>query len=305
MTQTGPHHVGTTAADVVAPLWREQVGGWREAEVEVRLGGPDSVHAFRIAARRLRSSLSAYGDLVEPGAAAELGAGLGDVARVLGATRDATVLHERLARLLGDEPAGPGVEEVRRRLLPGLEQTRQDGRHEVLACLDHPDYDALTRQLERFSEFPPWTPTAGEPAETSLAPVLRLQWTRFRRAGRRALAQPPGPVQDERLHDARKAAKQVRYVAEPLVPVLGRRIRKLAKAATGAQGVLGDYQDAVLTRSLLEDALRAGPATSAERAVLTGLRDHEAATGARLRADFAALSRKLDGQSLGRRVPRR
>jgi hypothetical protein len=69
--------------------------------------------------------------------------------------------------------------------------------------------------------------------------------------------------------------------------------------------LLGDHQDSLLTRSVLEDALRDGSWTDDEAVVLTRLRDHETAVAAGLRAGFADLSRKLDGQSLGRRLPRR
>jgi CHAD domain-containing protein len=305
MTQADPLHAGATAAEVLAPLWRQQLAGLRDAEVGVRMDAPDSVHAFRLAARRLRSSLSAFVDLVEPRAVVGLGSGLGEATRVVGGARDATVRLERLSRLLEGEPAGPGLEVVRRRLLTGLEAAQGTGREQVLAYLDTAGYDSLTRGLERFCDLPPWTAAAGLPAAVSLAPLLRLQWTRFRRASRRALAVPPGPVQDEHLHDARKAAKQVRYVGGPLVPVLGRRTRKLVKAATRAQGLLGDHQDSLLTRSVLEEALGEGSWTDDEAVVLTRLRDHELAAAAGLRAGFADLSRRLDGQSLGRRLPRR
>jgi CHAD domain-containing protein len=233
------------------------------------------------------------------------GSGLGEATRVVGGARDATVRLERLSRLLEEAPTGPGPEGVGRRLLAGLEAAQGTGRERVLAYLDTAGYDSLTRALERFCDLPPWTPAAGLPAGVSLAPLLRLQWTRFRRASRRAMSVPPGPVQDEHLHDVRKAAKQVRYVGGPLVPVLGRRTRKLVKAATRAQVLLGDHQDSLLTRSVLEDALRDGSWTDDEAVVLTRLRDHETAVAAGLRAGFADLSRKLDGQSLGRRLPRR
>jgi CHAD domain-containing protein len=55
------------------------------------------------------------------------------------------------------------------------------------------------------------------------------------------------------LHEARKADKQLRYVTEVAAPVLGKPARRLGRQAKKLQDLLGDYQDAVVTRPLLRE----------------------------------------------------
>ena len=55
------------------------------------------------------------------------------------------------------------------------------------------------------------------------------------------------------MHDARNADKQLRYVIEVAAPVLGKPARRLGRQAKKLQDLLGDYQDAVVTRPLLHE----------------------------------------------------
>lgn len=58
---------------------------------------------------------------------------------------------------------------------------------------------------------------------------------------------------DGALHATRIETKRVRYGAEALVPVFGKRAARFASAAGGLQEVLGEHQDAVVAMSWLED----------------------------------------------------
>ncbi len=55
------------------------------------------------------------------------------------------------------------------------------------------------------------------------------------------------------MHEARKADKQLRYVIEVAAPILGDKARQLGKQARKLQDLLGEYQDAVVTRPLLNE----------------------------------------------------
>ena len=104
----------------------------------------------------------------------------------------------------------------------------------------------------------------------------------------------------ERLHEARKSAKRARYVCEALVPVFGKKARRLAKAAERVQGVLGDYQDCVLTQRVLaeagEQALLAGESSF----VLGRMHARESAAAADLRDDFIRLFGAAERKALRR-----
>ena len=107
--------------------------------------------------------------------------------------------------------------------------------------------------METFADLPPWRAPDGLSVDELLRPLLRQECSSPRK-GRKALGRRTGAVQDERLHDARKAAKRARYVSEALVPVFGKKAKRMGKAAERVQGVLGDHQDRVLTCRVLAEA---------------------------------------------------
>jgi CHAD domain-containing protein len=68
-----------------------------------------------------------------------------------------------------------------------------------------------------------------------------------------ALSAPPGRERDASLHDARKAAKRLRYVLEAAEPGLGKEATRLRKRVKGVQSILGDHHDAVVARPVLRE----------------------------------------------------
>jgi CHAD domain-containing protein len=133
-----------------------------------------------------------------------------------------------------------------------------------------------------------------------LGDLLRLEWKRFRRVGTAALVAPRDPSGDHLLHDAFKAAERARHVAAALVPVFGRRARRMAEAAALVQSVLDEHHDCTLTRELFEGpALEAVPEAD-DRFVLGRLHAREEAASARLRDDYARLFLAADRKALRR-----
>jgi CHAD domain-containing protein len=63
---------------------------------------------------------------------------------------------------------------------------------------------------------------------------------------------------DENLHAARIRAKRVRYAAEAVSAVFGKRARAFAASAVELQDVLGEHQDAVVAGAWLREAARSG-----------------------------------------------
>ena len=299
MPKSGPHPQ-PTAAEVLGPVWLRLAEGLRAREAALRSGRELSVHAFRIAARRLRSNLAAFAPLLEGRLPTEVTADLRETALQVGGARDAEMLADRVGRLLAEEPEGVEVTRVRDTLLELLDSTAREKTVLSMAYFDDPAYDAFVRRLDRFSDLPPWTPAASEPAAPVLRDLLKAEWKRFRRAGSAALAAPRDEAGDALVHTARKAAKRARYVSETLEPVFGRRAQRMAKAAARVQEVLGEHQDCVVTREYL-----AGPALDAvpdadDRFVLGRLHAREEATAERLRDDYAGLFLAADRKALRR-----
>jgi CHAD domain-containing protein len=55
------------------------------------------------------------------------------------------------------------------------------------------------------------------------------------------------------LHEARKAAKRLRYAAETLTGVYGKPAKKFVKAMKRVQSRLGDHHDAFVTQERLRE----------------------------------------------------
>lgn len=251
---TGGSDARETAGDAVAVSLQRQVGDLRRWEAELRLDHPDSVHRYRVATRRLRSSLAAFRPLFDTSSAAQIAHDLGRAAAGISGARDAEAVRDRVEGLLAQlsgELDVDGAADARRRLWRVLDQSLEASRQAGVHHLDTPEYDALVRRLEAFVDLPPWSAAAGLPAEEVLRRVLRDEWARFRRAAVRAVTGPDDRWDEPRMHRARKAAKRARYVAEELEPMLGRKARKMAKAAARVQGTLGEYRDSVITQRLL------------------------------------------------------
>jgi CHAD domain-containing protein len=94
--------------------------------------------------------------------------------------------------------------------------------------------------------------SAALPSPHSMFPKV---WRRSGRCSAASRLSPPDAtdrtVQDERLHEVRKAAKRARYAAEPLIPIYGQDAARYADAFEHVQAVLGDYHDVVVTQPVL------------------------------------------------------
>ena len=86
---------------------------------------------------------------------------------------------------------------------------------------------------------------ADERAATALLPTLDAPWKHLKSALDQASEDPS----DASLHGARIRAKRVRYAAEAVTPVFGKRAANFAKAAADLQEVLGEHQDSVVARA--------------------------------------------------------
>ena len=236
------------AGDVVLAYVRQQAAAITRLDPLVRRDEPDAVHQMRVATRRARSVLQAFGEIIEREATRPLRGELKWLAAVLGQARDAEVLLGRLAGELAAIPAelasGPAAARITGHFTAALEHDRQAAVRE----LDGQRYLRLLDDLDVLLADPPLTPLAARPASRALARPVR----RTARGLRRALADvPAAPDKDAAIHEARKAAKRARYAAEAAVPALGRPARRQAARAKKLQGLLGDHHDSVVARTVL------------------------------------------------------
>ncbi|MFD0482703.1 CHAD domain-containing protein [Kineococcus sp. GCM10028916] len=257
----------SSAGDVLFLHLREQVQQVFDQDARVRADDADSVHKMRVATRRLRSALRTFQPLL--GAPTKpLRDELRWLAAELGRARDAEVLRDRLVQAVAsldvapedqpDDPAATGA--VPQRVAEQLGSDYRRAHDQVLLELDSERYQRLLDTLQEFVEHPATSPKARRPAGRELP--KRVARTYRTLAGLVAAAQdaPAGRERDELFHEARKAAKQVRYAAEAVAVVFGKDAKRFAAATTAVQEVLGEHQDSVVTRERLADlAARAEP----------------------------------------------
>jgi CHAD domain-containing protein len=231
----------------------EQVEELVARDPQTRRDLPDALHKMRVATRRLRSALTTFRPLLDRDTTDPLRDELRWLAAVLGAARDAEVMHARLRKLVAAEPDDLVLGKVQDRVDLLMTSRHRAAHDAVLAELDGQRYLRLLDALDELVAAPPFLPAAGDDAAKALPQLVRRTWRRLERTMSAAEAAPRGPEQDELLHEVRKDAKRTRYAAEAVQPVIGRDARRYAAAIAELQESLGDFQDGVVTREVLRE----------------------------------------------------
>ncbi|MFD9814823.1 CHAD domain-containing protein [Streptomyces sp. NPDC059080] len=251
-TRRGSGAPAPTAGDTVLAYLREQARAIVALDPAVRRELPDTVHRMRVATRRLRGALRSYRRLLDRTATDPVVAELAWLAGELGIDRDREVLTARIGDGLAALPRELRVGPVRTRVRTWSRPHHGAARH-LATVLDGHRYLTLLDTLDRLLADPPLRRTAARAPEKELLRALRKDFRRLSGRMRRARDAPPGPERDQALHEARKAAKRLRYGAEAARPALGRAAARCVRRATALQEVLGDHHDSVVTRAVLRD----------------------------------------------------
>ncbi|WP_424213793.1 CHAD domain-containing protein [Streptomyces sp. BI20] len=240
----------TAAAHLLAHL-REQLDAITTLDPAVRRDLPDAVHRLRVATRRTRSAFKTHGALLDRARTDPLGEELKWLAGELGVDRDQEVLVDRLRTALDTVPRALLHGPVRGRLRTWHGSRRKAAHRRALAALDSPRHLALLESLHALLADPPLLPPAAKPADKALPKVVRRAHGKLLDRLDTALDLPAGPARDLALHEARKAAKRLRYAAEAARPALGAPAKQLVTRVKRLQNLLGDHQDGVVARTAL------------------------------------------------------
>jgi CHAD domain-containing protein len=274
-----------TAADLVRSAFEADVTALQDVDPQLR-GVPSSadVHAARVSLRRLRGHLRTFAPLLDSDWAAALNERLRWLGDGLSAARDADVLLEGVndtaAALSGVAPewVTEALEPIR---------ARRHAAYERLAeALHDPRYAALHEALSAAAREPPLTPAAQAPAAALVGILMKPAWRRVRRAVRRAGRTPT----DGDLHRIRIKAKYLRYAAEAMVPVAGRRAKRFARRVETLQAQLGKQHDAVCAAAVLRE-LQGAPNAAVLDAELAA---RETATARKLRRRWRTCWARID-----------
>lgn len=262
---------GAPVVDVVRAAIAASTTRLMRHDAGVRSGDdPEDVHQARVATRRLRSDLCSFRELLEPEWVVGLRAELGWLGAELGAVRDTDVLMDRLRGRARELPARDAA--TAERLLGRLAARRDEARTTLLTAMRSSRYlEVLDRLVAAAAEPVLRSEAVAEPVLPSeaadrstdeagtgsipvLASVMQRPWAHLRNA-----VDALGPdATDAELHEARIRAKRVRYAAEAVAPVFGKRARAFARAAVGLQDVLGEHQDSVVASAWLRGVAASG-----------------------------------------------
>jgi CHAD domain-containing protein len=236
------------AGDVVLVYARAQVEALQQADLMLRTDQPDAVHKLRVAARRLRSIFAAFRPVLDRERTEPLRSELKWLGTQLSDARDGEVALEHLREVVAAQPEELVLGPVAARLQQAVIRETQEGTERAVATLDDQRYLALLDALYALLADPPLAAAARDDARTVLRGAIRRTGRRFRSRVELARATPPGEERTHAVHEARKAAKRVRYTAEVAEPVLGARAANLVSRMEQVQEVLGGSQDTVVTR---------------------------------------------------------
>ncbi len=291
------------AGDVLQRYVAAQVAALQWLEAEVRAEQPEAVHKARVATRRLRSALRTFRPLLERAVTDPLRDEVRWVTGLLGAPRDAQVLQARFEATTGEvEP--DRVDAASLRELRDHLQTQHDQAHAALVVgLDSERYERLLAALMDLLVDPPWRPAASEPAAQVVPRLVRRAAKVVSRAVVVAEQADDPQERDEALHEIRKRIKAARYAVEAGADIV-RKAPQRIEAWTALQDALGDYQDSVVARDVLEEVRGEISRSGGDPSALGVLGEREAASAATvlgnldevLHAIRAAAKRKVRAQ---------
>jgi CHAD domain-containing protein len=280
---TGPS-ANATAADVVTAYLREHAERLMALDPMVRQRQGGAVHKMRVATRRLRSTLRAFGTVASTADSERVADELKWLGLVLGEERDAEVQAGRLDAHVRATETEVLLGPVQARIQAHVAKAAATSHAAVMAALSSDRYYALLDALDALVTGPQAGPDADRYASTIVPVAVGRCYRKTRRRMRATVSVPPGPARDAALHAARKAAKRARYAAEAAIPIGGRNAQRLAGQMRNVQAVLGDHHDTVVGRQV---SRRLGIAAqlAGESAFTYGLfYERDACSGARLDA---------------------
>jgi CHAD domain-containing protein len=241
--------------DVVFSVLRVAVLRIAGTDADARRGGAEGIHRLRTTTRRLRSELRSLEDLLDRRWREQLEAELKWLAQGLGEVRDGDILLARLKKGAEEHDRDGSSVAALAPLFATLQARREQGARSLNDALRSDRYRGLLNCLERAAERPPLADTASEPCRSALPAVAASVWRRLKKQGRALSSSDP----DAEFHELRKRAKRVRYTAELIAPIMGRRATRAAggfiRLLTQIQDTLGEHQDAVVAAGEIEHLL--------------------------------------------------
>ncbi len=206
----------------------------------------EALHDFRVGMRRLRSLMRAYGPELRSSVGKKWRRRVRDIASLTNEGRDAEVQVEWLKREFASMRLHKrGARWVLRQIEERMDDAYAEVRSDVLREFGQSEMKLRQRLrlLPNTEESAADEPTFGGRTGALLREQLKTLWDLTTSAH--------SPDDEREIHDARIAAKQIRYVLEPLQDEI-KGGKKLVKTMKRLQDVLGDLHDV----QVVEETLR-------------------------------------------------
>lgn len=226
---------------------------------------PEALHQARVATRRLRSDLRTFGPLLDERWVSALRDELRWLGAALGTVRDVDVLSLRLAATSQQLPVADAYPVSV--MMTMLRAERKKRRRALLDATGEQRYLRLLDQMVAAANEPHLLPPVDRPADDVLLDLARVPFERLMQTVQELPVEPADPD----LHRIRIRAKRVRYAAEAVAPVVGKKAIRFAAAAAQLQDKLGDLQDSTVAHEWLSAAAQSHPAVAFAAGQLAGL----------------------------------
>ena len=265
----GPLSRDCLAVDFIAYVIAEHTRHLLLADVGVRRGVPDSIHQMRVAARRLRSTLSSFKGLVDVERNQRLRTELSWIAHELGEVRDLEVLLERLTRQAAELSDPIDADLAASVIRSDLQQRLDTAQSSALAALRSPRHYDLVEDLIATNSQPPVTEAAYKPARQLLTSMAQRTWGKLSKGVRALSLDSP----DTQWHAARIQAKRARYTADAAAMISGKAMRTYAQKLATITDILGDLHDAHVAELFLRQLSQTPNVSGAQGLALGRLLD--------------------------------
>ncbi|MDP3854262.1 CYTH and CHAD domain-containing protein [Phenylobacterium sp.] len=225
----------------------------------------EAVHQLRVAVRRLRSAISTFKAVAGGDRAEAIKVELKWLARACDEARDLDVFA-----LDNDAFAQPGLDLTALATL--VEAARQRGHAKACAAVASGRFRDLVLETTAWVETGAWLTTHGKGARrVREAPVqgFAAKALAHRRKTLLKFGADLAAVTDADRHEARIAAKKLRYAAEAFAPLFDTDAKPFIKTLKALQEHLGALNDGVVAAELVERLSLKGAALAAARRLLT------------------------------------
>lgn len=263
-----PLSSGQTVSEALAEILRRGTSQMLANEKPSLIGtDPEGVHQMRVAIRRMRSTLSVFGPLLDAERVAWLKDELKWIGGSLGPARDWDVFSDEILGVVAK--AGAGHEAGIKALAEDAEKKRIEGYKLVREAIGSSRYSALVLRLSAFTETAGWSPhpcPSDHPLSLKMSDVapmlLDRAYKKSIKAGRN-LAELDMPAR----HELRIRIKKLRYTVDFMHGFYDtQRKKRFLKFLSALQDDFGHLNDVATAEDLLA-MLRAAPTGKSQQAV--------------------------------------